>query len=202
MVWKDPALRTVAGVSATVNLGNAVVMAVILLFAYRGLRLSAGEVGISTGVGSFGFMAGALVAPRLTAALGMPRTLLLGALLFGAAFMLLPLGQLGAPLAAYTGTQLLSSFVLAVYNVGATTLIQTAAAGPVLGRVNAAVIEITWSTLALGSLAGGVLADRVGLVPCLVAGSVLITLGSLWVALGPGFEAPPVRGSSEVRASE
>jgi MFS family permease len=51
------------------------------------------------------------------------------------------------------------------------------------GRVQGAYRTLVWGSIPLGSLAGGVLADAVGIRPVFIVAGIGLLLGSLWLAL-------------------
>jgi hypothetical protein len=99
-VFSHPVLRPIVAVNTASNFGGAVVEALALLFAYRLLTLSPGEVGMATAVGSLGFVVGAAFAGSVAKRVGMGRTLLFSSLL-AASFFVLPAGLLGLPIFFY-----------------------------------------------------------------------------------------------------
>ncbi|MCB0183045.1 MAG: MFS transporter, partial [Caldilineaceae bacterium] len=98
LVFGNRTLFLITGALATGALFTAAVDAVMLLYLIRILELTAGLIGIIFGVGSLGFMAGALFQPRLVARLGQRKTLVLGLLLTGLGDLLIPLVPHGATL--------------------------------------------------------------------------------------------------------
>jgi len=88
-VAHQPIVRTLAIVSTLQNFGGAIAEAVVLLFAYRTLRLTPGLVGAALAFGSVGFALGALAVTPANRSLGVGRTLGLSSLLGGCSYLLI-----------------------------------------------------------------------------------------------------------------
>jgi MFS family permease len=142
--------------------------------------IGAGEAGagyLNAAIGAGGVVAG-VVAGSLVA-----RGLLLPLLLGGA------VSALGVAWLGFTADLLNAMLALAVGVAGGllldvinTTLVQRNVPGPILGRALGVAQTSAALFYAAGSLVLPVLADRVGLSPVLVAGAVLIVLGTLAAA--------------------
>jgi predicted MFS family arabinose efflux permease len=84
-----------------------------------------------------------------------------------------------------------------ISNVNQVSLRQTVTPGRLQGRVNATNRFVTWATLPLGSLLGGLLADAIGLRPTLLVAAIGTTIAVLWLFLSPlpsVHEAPQPEG--------
>jgi len=173
-VAHQPIVRTLAIVSTLQNFGGAVAEAVVLLFAYRTLRLTPGLVGAALALGSVGFA----VTPA-NRALGVGRTLGLSSLLGGCSYLLIPLGLLGAPALAVAAWRLVFGLSLPTWNVNALSLRQAVIPDHLQGRVNATLRTAGFGALAIGPLVGGVLGSRIGFVPTILVGGLIYLVGSL-----------------------
>jgi MFS family permease len=191
VVWDSPTLRLITIVTAFINLGNAMVLATVLLFAYRDLRLDPGQVGLAVGIGSLGFVLGALVTPWLIARLGFTRSLLLCSVAFVVGFGAIPAGLLfGGPFVLGAG-YFIFYFAFPVYNTNVITVIQSRTPADLLGRVMATVTWVTWSTLSVGAILGGGLGGAIGLAPVILIGAAIMGLGALMVVLRRDLEPEP-----------
>ena len=72
---------------------------------------------------------------------------------------------------------------IGIANVHAVSLRQTAVQQDLRGRVNAAYRLISWGAIPLGAAAGGVVATQASAQVAMIAGSIGMCLGTLWVAL-------------------
>jgi MFS family permease len=191
-VFSHPVLRPIVAVNTASNFGGAVVEALALLFAYRLLTLSPGEVGMATAVGSLGFVVGAAFAGSVAKRVGMGRTLFFSSLL-AASFFVLPAGLLGLPIFFYGFWRLLFGLAEAAYNPSAAGLRQAVTPGEMQGRAIATVNAFGYGALGVGSLVGGLLGSWIGLVPTILAGGALYVVGSLPALSGAVFstKGPP-----------
>jgi len=184
VVLGNPTLWKIAGCTATTNLGTNIIFAVYLIFVFRYLHLSPGVVGLVFAAGSAGGLLGALSAGALARRQGLGRALLLG-VGCDITLLLVPLAQLGFALPLLLISFLVMSFGGTVYNINQVSLRQAITPDHVQGRMNATVRTIVWGTIPIGSFVGGLLGERVGVVPTLVVGAVVATLSVIWILAGP-----------------
>ncbi|HEX5506174.1 MAG TPA: MFS transporter [Thermomicrobiales bacterium] len=183
----DPYLRSLALVNALVNVALGLQGAIYVLYLVRDLALSPAAIGLVLAASGPGFLAGALLAARVTGRFG-PGPALVGAgLVFGAT-------RLVAPLVA--GPPAVAALLLAVANLasGVTgeihaltdlSLRQTLVPYHLLGRVNAGMRLIAWSAAPAAGLLGGALGGWLGLRPALGATALLAFLMPLAVWRSP-----------------
>jgi MFS family permease len=174
-----PALRCVTWVNAF----TFMVSAVVLVFANRTLGLSAGAIGLALGIGALGGVAGALAAAPVGRRIGTGRTIALGALLFT-----LPLAGLalagGSRLPAVVllaGVEAVSGFGVMLFDVNLNAVQAVVTPDAARGRVVGAFTTINYGIRPVGAVAGGLLADWVGIRPTLVIGGVGGALAVLWL---------------------
>lgn len=178
-------LRSLAVFAAVSNLGWAMVEGVLMVYAVRGLHLDPARVGIvfmAAGAGSV-FAAGvsSLLHRRFRAGkvmvyAGMAQGA--GVLLVAAAFFTLPAVLLAAGLWA-------RSLGAAVYGINAVSLRQGVTPDGVMGRVNATMRLVGWSTLSPGFLLGGVIATRIGLSSAVWIGAAVYVLAVAGIYFSP-----------------
>lgn len=177
----QPALRAVAGCTATANFFGTMAGAVYVLFAVRVVGLSPLFLGLVYAGQSMGGIAGAWLAPALAERLGVGRTLLVAAITFSAAPLLVPWAPhrllLAVPLLAGAGMVQLGA--RSVYTVTQVSMRQRITPHELLGRCNASMRFLAWAGLPFGFLAGGLAATLVG------------TRDTLWVAAAGGLSAVP-----------
>ncbi len=194
-LWRDPILRPLTFAAGLRNLGMAAVNAVLLLFAYRTLQLTPGVTGLLFTAGAAAAVVGAMLTRRVVRWLGPGRTLLLTAA-EGAVWLAVPLALVLPPIPTLLVLLVLSSMWLPLWNATVTTLRQSVTPPHLLGRVHASARTVNMSTIPVGALLGGVLADlssamfgqQIGL-------TVALTLGGLVAALG----FPVLLASASVR---
>jgi MFS family permease len=185
-------LRTLAVLLGVNNFCNQLGQATLVLFATRTLGVRPGGFGLILAAGALGSVLGGVVNPRIVRRYG-ERAAVLGAL-GGSAAAYLAAGP--APGAAVLAVLLaVNGFAVTLWNVATVTLRQELVPAPLLGRVTSAYRMLGWGLLPLGALAGGLVADAVGLrAPLPLAGALravalAVAAPVLVRALAPGSTA-------------
>ncbi|MFG2979182.1 MFS transporter [Streptomyces sp. NPDC048331] len=185
-VFTHPVLRAIACFNAT----NAVLLSwsntVWLLYVVRELGWSSSAAGMVLGIGAAGAIIGGLAAPRIVRRYGMPRVLLVTALLDGPGQLpvLLVNPGLGGQVIVCTCYVILL-FGVMVYNTAQRTYRQLESPEHMLGRVTASIRWIQWSVAPLGALLAGVTATVIGLHATILLGVVGLTLSVLFLYFSP-----------------
>jgi len=160
--------------------------AMLVIYCLNDLGLDPGQVGVAMGIGAVGGLVGALATPRLNRLVGEGRTIPLSSLLWIPAGVLMPLaGTVIPPMLALTGSSLVTTFLVVVYNVTQVSFRQRLCPRPLLGRMNAAVRFIVWGTMPLGALAGGLLGSLLGVRATLLVAALGMCLAVGWVLASP-----------------
>ena len=156
-IARHPLLRPIAGCTGTSNLFNSAFVAIFILFATRDLGLSAGWIGLIFGVGSAGFLLGALGTQRLNVRLGVGPTIIVG--IAGASLAQIVVPFVNGPTLVVVLTLMLVMAVTsvsgAVYNITQVSLRQTITPDRLLGRMNATMRFIVWGVMPIGGLLAG-----------------------------------------------
>ena len=186
-VGRDPLLRIIAIAGAAHWVGMGAYGAAYGLFVIRDLGFEPGVLGVIYGIGGISSLVGALFAERAASRFGVGPAMALGVGLFGvtmlfiiaapAEFMLLAGGILVA--------QQFGDGAYVVYDVNAVTLRQSVTPESLLGRVNAFMHVDEQLAILVGTLAGGVVGELVGLRPVLVAGGAMVLLSAGLMVLSP-----------------
>ena len=186
-VLRNPSLRAIAGSAANLNLFGMLTMALFVAYATRELDLSAGMVGAIVMTGGAGALAGALVAPRIAAAIGEGRAIVAATVVFSFALFALPLaaGPRWLELGVVGAGELVGGFAVMVFDVTAAGLTLRAVAPELLGRVSSCSAFLTQGVKPLGALAGGVLGTTLGLHEALWIAAAGATTTMLWTFLSP-----------------
>jgi MFS family permease len=171
-VLTHPLLRPSMAFVAVSNFFGSVMYSILLVYAVRELGLSAAAIGVVLALGNTGFLAGAALAPRISARLGVGPTLVTTAALIGWPLWLVPLAPQDGAAAFLVAAFALASFAGVVYNVVGISYFQAITPGRLLGRMNASRRFVVWGAVPLGSLAGGVLAATIGLRETLFVGAI------------------------------
>jgi MFS family permease len=192
-------IRLIVACSATSNLGTNLATAVYLLFAYRQLHLSPGQVGLISAVGTSGALFGAVLAAPIARRLGIGPTLTAAAFAYGAGTLLLPLAAYGAPLAVLPAGFFIIYLCNPLYDVNQVSLRQAIVPVRLQGRLNASARTVIRSMWPVGAAAGGLLGARIGYVPTLYTAAAVTLLAGFWLLLGPvALKKIPLAAEDEV----
>ncbi len=184
--WHEPILRTVLLRSATAAIFLGFGGSLYILFAVRELRIDAVMLGAVIAVGGCSGVFGALAAERLVRRFGFGRTLIGAALVPGIAALLLPLARGPVPVcAAVLAVAQMGDMAWSIYEINELTLRQAVAPSHVLGRVNSAAHLMFRGVLPVGALAGGALAEAIGLRGAMFVGAAGFLLSTLWLIFSP-----------------
>jgi MFS family permease len=183
----DSRLRALACSYGMLAFFNSVLEAVGILYLTRQIGISPALLGVIFAIASVGFVAGALLAARLTRWLGVGLTLLLAPVVLGASDLLIPLVGL-VPFLAFPLVgiaQFVFGLARPVWRINQISLRQSITPENLLGRMNASISFIVYGLPTLGALLGGVLGQRVGLQATLVIAAVGEILACLWIFFSP-----------------
>ena len=184
--WREPILRTLLLRTATASICLGFAGSLYILFAVRELKIDAVLLGAIISVGGFSELFGALTAERLVRRFGFGPTLIGAALLAGIAGLLPPLAHGPVALcAAILAAAQLGDMAWSIYNINELTLRQAVAPSHVLGRVNSAAHLTFRGVLPAGALAGGAVAEAIGLRGAMFAGASGFLLSTLWLIFSP-----------------
>jgi len=189
-LWRHQALRALAGRSVTAYLFFGFFASLYLLYCLRELHMSAGLLGIVIATGGIGNMFGAVSASRVSARIGMRRTFLYSSFVLALSATLIPLasGSVWRGAAFLMASQLIGDCSMVIFMTNEISFRQQVTPDDRLGRVNAAMQILGRGVLPLGALAGGVLADIVGLRASMAIAVAGIWLSNLWLLSLPGDE--------------
>ncbi len=207
-VLGNPYLRSIAASTSTSNLFGNIVFAVFAIYVYRDLGLVPAQVGLIGGAGGFGVLAGALLANRFAAWIGVGRTILIAAALTGPAGLLIPIASPGTAVPLLAAASFLGGMFAVIYNVNQVGLRQAITPERLLGRLNGTMRFLVWGTVPIGSLIGGVLASALGTHAGIWIGTILgfTPFVPLLFSPVPGLRRIPSRaedaGAAEIAAAE
>jgi MFS family permease len=193
-VRSQPLMRTAAVSCGLINFFDMMLMAVLVLFLSRSLRLSPGVIGTVLAGGAVGAVFGAVVAPRVARRLGLGRTIVAGA--FGMCAMPFTLvlagGARGLVLAVLLGGQVATGVAVMLFDVNLNAVLAVVVPHRLRGRSAGAMRLLAYGPRPLGALAGGFLGSALGLRPTLWVAAVGGVVGAFVVG------ASPVRGLTEL----
>lgn len=180
---RSPVMRASMAATATINFGNFVYQALVILYATRTLGLRPGVLGLVVGCGAVGALLGSTVAGRLARGIGVGPAFLVGCVLFPAPLMLVPLagGPTELVIATLVAALFLSGLGVMILDIPFGSITAALVPPPLRSRVAGAFMVVNYGVRPLGSLLGGVLGAAFGLRPVLMAATVGATLGFLWL---------------------
>ena len=195
-VWDNEYLRAIMVMSGLWNLLNGIANTVFLLYAVRGLHLSAGALGAIYAVGAIGGLIGSAISTRL-GRVGRFGPVLGVAFTFGCApWLLLPAvsGASALEIAAFILAFFLVQVGLGLWGVLTISFRQAITPNYLLGRVNASMRFTSYGLGALGLLLSGLLASLFGMRETLwlaAAGFLAILMVTLLATPLPRIRAIP-----------
>jgi MFS family permease len=189
--YRHRTLRPLALSIHTWFLGSSIVSTVFAVFVLRELDVPAWGFGIALAAGGVGGFLGALVAPRIGAAVGAGRAILLGrslAVLPWLALAVLPLtAASGLPvlLVAVSAVQLVWALSMGIEDANDTGYRQAVAPDGIQGRMNSTIRTVNRVVFFAGALLTGVLATLLGFRAALGIAAVVFAAAALIVVLSP-----------------
>jgi MFS family permease len=177
--------RPIAISIAIANFFNTLAFSIILVYFVRELELSAQAIGIVLAISNVGWLAGAVVASRISGRIGVGPTLVASSMLFGPGLVLVPAAPHSMPIPLIVAGLILATFGGVVFIVTGLSFMQAVTPDHMLGRLNATRRFIVWGVIPLGAVAGGALASQIGLRETLWVGTIASTLCFLPLLLSP-----------------
>ncbi len=187
-VIDHPVLRTIAGSTFLLEFcGRGIFGTVVVLYMARDLGFAPGILGMIFAVGGISSLAGAVLTPPITRRLGIGPAMIFGLALGVLSSFFIPLAQGATALAAafLIIQQLSGDGGYTLYEINQVSLRQTLAPERLLGRVNASMHFVSQGATLLGSLAGGLLGNAIGVRSTLVVGACGSLLAVAWLMLSP-----------------
>ena len=178
-------LRSIAATTGASNFFGNVGGAILILFLVRDRGFSAETLGFAFSIGSAGVLVAALTASRISARLGVGRTLVLSALAFGVAGLPVAIAPDSWLFAAVAASGFIGGFFGVTWNINQLSLRQAITPARMQGKMNATMRFIVWGTIPLGQIVGGFLAGIIGLHNTIWVGAIGGLFVFLPVALSP-----------------
>jgi MFS family permease len=171
-VLGHPHLRAITACTGISNFSGQFMFAILIVYAVREIGLGVGTIGLILTLSNFGFLAGALSANKISARLGVGRTIISSAFLFGPALLLVPLAPDGAEIPFFVAAFALVGFSAVIYNITQVSYRQAICPERLQGRMNSVVRFVVWGVIPLGSLSGGAVATVFGLRAAIWTGAI------------------------------
>jgi MFS family permease len=206
-VLAHPLMRPSMAFIATSNFFYSAIFGIFLVYAVRSLGLDAAQIGLAFTLGNVGVLAGALLATRIGALLGVGRAIILSAFMIGWPLLLIPLPQGSYALPVFVAVLAVTGFFGVIVNVVGISIVQATTPDRLQGRATGSRRLVNLGAVPLGSLAGGGLAATIGLRETIWVGAIGGTLAFLPLLFSPirhlrevpeeepeAFPAPPTLG--------
>jgi MFS family permease len=184
-VLGHPYLRNIAASTSTSNLFGNIAFGIYLVYVVRVLGLDPLRIGLIFSLGSFGSLAGALLANRIAARIGVGLATVGAMALIGPSVLLVAVAPHAAPEPFLVAAAALGGFGSLVYNINQVSFRQAIAPERIQGRMNATMRFLVWGTMPIGSLLSGILATIFGLSTTIWIGAILSCLPFLFILFSP-----------------
>ncbi len=202
-VFGSRVLRSLLLQSCTFNFCYNALITIFMVYAIRRVGLSSSQLGFVIGAGAVAAFVGAVLANRVTAALGLGRVLLgttLGACL-SPLLLLIPQGSAPPDLVILGASQAVYGASVIVYNVASVTLRQVVTPNRLLARMNGSYRLLLFGTGPLGAITGGALGSALGLRQALVIAGIALTTPIIWIPFSPAFRLEEMPSGPDEDAS-
>jgi MFS family permease len=172
---------------ATINFFNLAFQPLFMVYATRALGIRPGTLGVVLGSGAVGSVLGSLLTRRLAGRLGIGPGYILGALLFTAPLVLVPLasGSRSLVLALLFAARFGAGLGVMVLDICIGSIFAAVIPDRLRARVTGAYMAVNYGVRPLGSVFGGLLAGLIGLRPTLWIVTVGAVAGVLWLLPAP-----------------
>lgn len=176
-------VRPLTTSAAVLNLGGFIFLAVYVLYMTDDLGLSSRGIGLVFASGGAGALAGSMMAAPLTRRFGVGRTILGGAMSFGAGNLLVPIALVvpNHALPLIVTAESVSWLALQVFNINRFSLRQALTPDRLLGRVASSSMTIVGGVQMIGSLLGGVIGQVFSVHIALIVGTTGMFMAAWWV---------------------
>jgi MFS family permease len=178
-------LRPAMAAVGLFNFFSNILATMVIVYAVRRLEWTPATIGLVLALGNLGFLAGAVLAPRIGRWLGLGPALIASAATCGWPLLLMPLAPPEHAIPLFVAAGVVSSFGIVVFNVNGISLMQATTPDRLLGRMNASRRFVNWGVIPLGQLASGVLASWIGLRPTLFVGAIGLCFAFVPVLFSP-----------------
>ncbi len=199
LVGGHPVLRTLAGQLATLQLAGGITEALLVLYQTRELGFTPALLGVTASVFNVVALLTSTVLRPVAERVG-PRRILIGSLLLaGTGNVCIPLAGVAPALAVplFLVRAVLHGVGSPVFNVASVGLRQVVTPERLQGRVSATIRFVGWGMLPMSALVGGLLAERLGLLPTLAVAAATSLSAFLWPLLQLPRVVVPLEASDD-----
>jgi len=187
VIGQDARLRAVVGSRGILGFFNAMLEAVFVLYITRPLGLGPGAIGVIFGIGSVGFLVGALLPERASRRFGLGAVTAGAVALVGLSDLLVPIvsGSRIVVVLMLIVAQFSFGLGLTIFNVNQASLRQAVVPLHLQGRASATSRFLASALAPLGALLGGVLGETIGSRETLILAALGELLAAAWIWRSP-----------------
>ncbi|KYP79600.1 MFS transporter [Ferroacidibacillus organovorans] len=178
-------LKHFAIFSGLSNLGWSLIEGILMVYAVRTLHFGPGLIGIIFTISNIGLIAAASLSIIVLKLLPLGTTVIVSSMLQGVGIVFVSIASWYAPLLFMTLGLLLRSYGVVSYGINAVRIRQNITPDAMRGRVSATMRFISWSTIPIGSMVGGLLATGIGVPQAMDIGAILSVFAVIWIAVSP-----------------
>ncbi|MEO7663952.1 MAG: MFS transporter [Candidatus Limnocylindrales bacterium] len=180
-IRRTPPLPAILSIGALGQLAQGIFVVLFVVFVLETLGGTGSDVGLIRGTQAIGGVLGGLVVGRLARRFGPERLVQWGYVAFGLiALATWNVAAVTSAIWVYVGLFIAAGIPGVALGAGLTTIVQSVAPPTHLGRIFAAFETFSGAVQAVGVLAAGALADRLGVIPILdLQASIYILCGML-----------------------
>ena len=186
-IVQHPILRSFITSLAAFNFFSYMIRALYVLYVIRALGISPAILGLIYAVGSVGFLIGAFFASAVAQRLGTGPTIIWGAGVSNAAYLLIVVasGSVLSIAIILITAQFLVSFASAITAINQQSMRQAITPPEIQGRVHGATFFLASGLGTIGALIAGILGQNIGLHSTLVIATIGIQLGTIILLITP-----------------
>ena len=181
-LFNEPHLRASTIAAASANAAVGFLESTFVVLGTEVLGADEAQIGIMFMALGLGGVVGALVAPRVARRIGLGRTMTVGMITFGAAFLVTARTTFGLSVLVLLFIMFLG---LSLVNVPLATIRQSYTPTAMMGRVITAARTIGWSTLPVGALLGAAIADGTDYRSVARATPLILIVTGVWLLFTP-----------------
>jgi MFS family permease len=192
--------RVLRALALTVALGylfGTIADSILILFLVTERQFNPALIGLAFTIGSIGVITGALVASRLTKAIGVGPIILIASVGEGLSWLPVAIAPDALLFVGLTATIAALSFFGMLWNVNAMSLRQVVTPAGMRGRMNASMRFVSSGTIPIGYLVGGFLGGIIGLHNTIWLGALGSVISFVPVALSPIWQIREMPESAE-----
>jgi MFS family permease len=186
-LFRDRRLRAIAGAAANVNFFGLMIFALLVVYLTREHDFTPLMIAAVTVAGGLGSLAGAVLAPKVSARIGRGRTIMVGSAIFSVGMIAFPAahGPRWLVLVVLCANEVVVGVGIMLFDVTTGAFYITDVPDVIRGRVNSSMSTVTQGVKALGALTGGAIGTAYGIRPALWVAAIGATTTVLWTVFSP-----------------